>query len=107
MRLLGILVVLVVLLLVGGGLTSMLVADGGGSLVPILQQVGSPDASVTTVLPWKAEQFFLLVGLILFNLVGIAATIAIVLWLIDRGIKKSKAEAALESKAVASRAENA
>ena len=56
----------------------------------ILQQVGAPDASPTTMLPWKANQFFILVAFILFNLVGIAVTLAIVIWVIDWGLSAAK-----------------
>lgn len=86
-------VVLIILLLAGGGLTSLLIATGG-QVLPILQQVGAPDASPTTMLPWKANQFFILVAFVLFNLVGIAVTLAIVMWVMDRGLKRGKAEAA-------------
>ncbi len=85
-------VVLVIILLIGGGLTSMLIANNG-QVLPILQQVGVPDASPTAMMPWKANQFFILVAFVLFNLVGMAVTIAIVLWLLDWGIKRSKANA--------------
>jgi TRAP-type mannitol/chloroaromatic compound transport system permease small subunit len=64
---------LMVLLIIGGGLTAELISSGGGS-----------------PLPWKAEQFFLLVGFILFNLIGIAATIAIIVWLLDGAIRRNK-----------------
>jgi hypothetical protein len=90
------LIVALFILIAGGGLTMQLVS-GGGSLLPVLQQVSAPDASPTTVLPWKAEQFFLMVGFILFNLVGIGATLAVLFWLLDRGLRRSKAEASSES----------
>ena len=92
MRRFTILIVLIVLLLAGGGLTSMLIASSG-QVLPILQQVSIPDASPTTVLPWKANQFFILIAFLLANLVGIAITIGAVLWLLDWGKKKSQAEA--------------
>lgn len=96
MRRLAFLIVALFILIAGGGLTMQLVS-GGGSLLPVLQQVSAPDASPTTVLPWKAEQFFLMVGFILFNLVGIGATLAVLFWLLDRGLRRSKAEASSES----------
>jgi|SRR5690606_32248980 lipoprotein signal peptidase len=89
---------LLVVLLIGGGLTSMLISSGG-EVLPILQQVGAADASPTEMLPWKANQFFILIAFVLFNLVGIAVTIGIILLLLDWGLKKSKAEAA-EAEAV-------
>ncbi len=89
---------LLIVLLIGGGLTSMLISSGG-DVLPILQQVGAADASPTEMLPWKANQFFILIAFALFNLVGIAVTIGILLLLLDWGLKKSKAEAA-EAEAV-------
>lgn len=87
------LVILVIVLLAGGGLTSMLISSGG-QVLPVLQQVSAPDASPTEVLPWKANQFFLLIAFVLFNLVGIAVTIGALLFLLDWGLKRSKADAA-------------
>jgi hypothetical protein len=81
------------LLAAGGGLTALLITNQGGGLIPILQQTAVPDASVAQVAPWQAEQFFLLVAFLLFNLIGIGVTIALVFWLLDRGIRKSKLEA--------------
>lgn len=91
MRRLLFLVAALVILIAGGGLTMQLIA-GGGDLLPVLEQVNAPDASPTTILPWKAEQFFLMVGFILFNLVGIGATLALLFWLADRGLKRSRAQ---------------
>ena len=85
-------VVVIIVLLAGGGLTSLLIASGS-QVLPIMQQVTSPDASPTTLLPWKANQFFILIAFMLFNLVGIAVTIGIILWALDWGVKRSKAEA--------------
>lgn len=93
MRRFTFLIVLIILLLAGGGLSSLLIATGG-QVLPILQQVAAADASPTTMLPWKANQFFILVSFVLFNLVGIAVTLAVVMWVIDWGLKRGKAEAA-------------
>ena len=85
-------VVLLLILLVGGGLTSLLIASSG-QVLPFLTQVNAPDANPTTMLAWKANQFFIFVAFILFNLVGIAVTLGIVMWLIDWGLKRGKADA--------------
>jgi Na+/melibiose symporter-like transporter len=81
-----------IVLLAGGAMTSLLIA-GGSQVLPILQQVSGPDASPTSVLPWKANQLFILIGFALFNLVGIAITLAVIFWAVDWGLKQSKAEA--------------
>ena len=86
-------VVLLLILIIGGGLTSMLIANQG-DVLPILTTTNVPDASPTVVLPWKAEQVFLLVGFILFNLIGIAATLALIFWLVDRGLRRSQTSGA-------------
>jgi hypothetical protein len=85
---------LLVLLLIGGGLTTQLIANQGAAPMPVLRQTDNPEAAVQDMVPWKAEQFFLLIGFLIFNLVGIAITLAIVFWLIDRGIRRSRNEAA-------------
>jgi Na+/melibiose symporter-like transporter len=97
MRRLAIFVGLMLLLVIGGALTTLLTSSAGGTPLPILTQTMNPDASRSLVLPWKAEQFFLLVGFLLFNLVGIAGTLAVIVWFIDRGIKRN-AQAAANSK---------
>lgn len=97
MKIFIVFVVLIVLMLAGGGLTAQLLTNSGASfgdgLLPILTQTNLPDASPTTILPWKAEQFFLLVSFVLFNLIGIAVTLALVIWFLDRGLRRGKATA--------------
>src|SRR5688572_18894357 len=89
----GVLIALFVLLLIGGGLTTQLISSGEEGILPVLRTTDDADASVSDILPWKAEQFFLAIGFILFNLIGMGLTIALVFWFIDRGIRKSRAEA--------------
>ncbi len=85
MRRLAIVVGIVVVLLIGGGLTAQILV-GGDSL--IIQQSEIPDASVLAAAPWQSEQLVLFIGFILFNLIGIAATIAVVMWFLHRGVKQ-------------------
>ena len=85
-------VVLILVLLAGGGLTSLLISSGG-QVLPFLVQVNAPDADPTTMLAWKANQFFIFIAFVLFNLIGIAATLGILVWLIDWQLKRSKASA--------------
>ena len=92
MKRFGLVIGLLLLLLVGGGLTSLLIANDGGGVLPVLQIVGSPEASSTVMTQWKANQLFALVSFLLFNLVGIAVTLAIILWFLDRGTRRAKAE---------------
>jgi hypothetical protein len=96
---LGIIIAILVLLMVGGALTTQLIGNPDAGVMPVLQQTDSPDAAITEVVGWKAEQLFLAIGFILFNLVGIAVTLAVVFWFLDRGVRVSKAEAAESAKA--------
>jgi hypothetical protein len=81
-----------VVLIVGGGLTALLTTNNdSSSYLPVLRQVGSPEGSTLEVVGWKAEQLFLLVGFIIFNLVGIGATLAILMWLLHRFVKQANA----------------
>jgi hypothetical protein len=80
---------IVLILLVGGGLTAQILV-GGDSL--IIQQSSIPDASTLSAAPWQSEQLVLFIGFIVFNLVGMAATIAIAMWFLHRGVKQAEAE---------------
>ena len=92
MRLLAIIFVVMVILIIGGGLTAQLTTDrNAADFFPILKQVDSPDGSTLAVVPWKAEQIVLLVGFILFNMIGIGVTLALVMWLLNRFVKQANA----------------
>lgn len=98
MKRLGLIIAVMLLLIIGGALTTQLVANGDAGLLPVLRQSANPDASVNDMVGWKAEQFFLAIGFILFNLVGMALTIALIVWFLDRGIRQSRAEAGAPAK---------
>ncbi len=91
MKRLTTLIVIMVILILAGGLTAQLTTNrDAADFFPVLRQVGSPDGSTLAVVPWKAEQLVLLVGFVLFNLIGIAATLALVMWLLHRFVKQAK-----------------
>jgi len=89
---------LLVVVVIGGGLTSYMAANNSTLPVPVLTTTENPDASTTTMLGWKAEQLFILVSFLIFNLVGIAVTVALVIWYVDRGIRRSRIEGELAPK---------
>lgn len=95
----GLLVGVLILLIIGGGLSTQL--SGGVSdlsdLLPFLQTTSNPEASAMEAEPWQAEQFFLLIVFILFNMVGIGATIAVIMWFLHRGVSEARAEPEEES----------
>lgn len=79
------------LLIIGGGLTAQIAQQGGRDAIPVFViQTENPDASVFESVPWKAEQLVLLVGFILFNLIGMAVTIMLVMWFLNRQVKSVK-----------------
>jgi pheromone shutdown protein TraB len=87
------LIVVLVILGAGGMLTAQLLS-GNSSLLPIVEQTTNPAGDVNQVLPWKAEQFLLLVGFLLFNMIGIGLTIALIMWFLDRGVRSVRTEQA-------------
>ena len=80
-----ILVALVIILIVGGGVTSQLAS------LPMIQQTDSPAASVFEATPEQANLFFLMVGFILFNVVGAGLTLLAVFWFGDRAVRSARA----------------
>ena len=90
--------VVLVVVLAGGALTSYMAANNSMLPVPVLTTTENPDASTTTMLGWKAEQLFILISFILFNLIGITVTIALLIWYADRGIHRSRIESSLAPK---------
>ena len=95
------------LLIIGGGLTAQIAQQGGRDAIPVFViQTENPDASVFESAPWKAEQLVLFIGFVLFNLVGIAATIALIMWLLHRQVKSVTRGTPPSGKAPAEPAEN-
>lgn len=83
---------IILLLIIGGGLTAQIASEGGTFQIPaVIRTTSNPDASVLDMTPWKAEQLFLVIGFVLFNLIGAAVTLAIVFWLLHRQVKRAKA----------------
>ena len=93
MRTFRIFIGLLVVLVIGGAVTLLL--SDGGSLLPFIQQTSNPGASTSEIEGWQAEQFFLLVGFLVTNMVGIGLTIAALMWFLNRGVKQVEAEAAI------------
>ncbi len=93
MKNLLIIVGIALLLVVGGALTAQLGSTGPNeSLIPFfLVQSDSPEASTMDAAPWQAEQLVILVGFLLFNMIGIAVTIMAVMWFLHRGVRIAEA----------------
>ncbi len=88
MRRLTFLAVILVILVIGGGLTAQLTTrEGIGGVLPVLQTVDNPSGSTATLTSQKAELLFLLIGFVVFNVVGIAVTLAVIMWFLHRGVK--------------------
>ncbi|MCB9451987.1 MAG: hypothetical protein H6672_11145 [Anaerolineaceae bacterium] len=92
MKRLGIVLALLVILIAGGALTARNASAPNTNPLPgLIRSTNNPEASVMEMTGWQAEQFFLAVGFILFNLVGITVTITVVMWLLDRQVRRAKA----------------
>jgi hypothetical protein len=87
----GILVVVIVLLLLGGGLTAELANKEITEILPIIRQTNVGEASFVDPAPWQAQQFVLMVSFILFNMIGIGATLALIMWFLDRQVRQVRA----------------
>jgi hypothetical protein len=106
MRVFAIVIAAILVLVIGGGLTAQIAQQGGSGAIPVfVQQTENPDASVFETVPWKAEQLFLLVGFILFNMIGIGATIALIMWFLNRQVKSVKQDSGASRETSSSAAE--
>jgi hypothetical protein len=95
------------LVIIGGGLTAQIAQQGGRDAIPVFViQTENPDASVFESAPWKSEQLVLFVGFVLFNLIGMGATIALIMWLLHRQVKRVGSGAPPATKSTAEPAEN-
>lgn len=82
-----IIVGIVFLLIVGGGLTSFIAAEGASGLIPgVLEVTRDSEASVNEFAPGQGVQLALLIGFILFNLVGASLTGALIFWFLNREV---------------------
>lgn len=87
MRRFVIFVIVLAILAGGGALTVMLSQTQSGDAIPgAVIQTRNPEASPFMAADWQAHQFFLLTGFIIFNLVGIGITIAIIIWFLSRQV---------------------
>lgn len=84
MKRLGLLIVFVLVLIAGGGLTS------GMFNIPVILQTADPEASAFVATPGQAELFFLWVGFVIINVLGAGATIALIVWLLDRAVRRAQ-----------------
>jgi hypothetical protein len=104
MRVFAIIIAAILVLVIGGGITAQIAQQGSGAIPVFVQQTENPDASVFEAVPWKAEQLFLLVGFLLFNMIGIGATIALIMWFLNRQVKSVKQDGGAQREAPSSSA---
>lgn len=92
-RRLLIFVSLLVLLMVGGGLTSFIAAEGAGNIIPgVLETTNQSEGSVNDFGQGQGLQLFLLIGFIVFNLVGAGVTGMAIFWFLNREVTRAKAD---------------
>lgn len=98
--------VVILVIIIGGGLTMQIAGSGSESVIPgVYRYTNSPEASVLDVTSWQAQQMFLFIGFVLFNLIGIGLTLALVMWFLDRQVRQVKAEAGQTTEAATEQAE--
>lgn len=92
MKRLALLIVILAILGAGGTLTALTTGDWTATSLPGAK-VQCADAACSTFLaePWEAGQFILLVGFILFNMIGIGATLALLFWFLNKQVATVKA----------------
>ena len=88
----AVLIAALFILAASGFITAILSGNELADVLPFLIQTSDPEANPLRAEPWQAEQIFLLIGFILFNMIGIGATIAVVMWLLHRGVREVHAE---------------
>ncbi len=84
MRKLGILIGLIAITVLCGAISAGLLNDPVSGL--LIKQTSNPDASSFTATPVQAFQLVAWFGFVLFNIVGIALTIAAFFWLMNRSL---------------------
>jgi hypothetical protein len=86
------LIVLIAILVGGGIITAQLASTTGLQVLPAAKiQTGDPEASVFVATGWQAQQFFLMIGFIVINLIGIGVTLALVFWFLSRQVAIARA----------------
>ncbi len=85
--------VLVAILIGGGVISAQLASNDGVQNIPAARiQTSDPEASVFVATEWQAQQFFLLIGFIVINLIGIGVTLAAIFWFLTRQIANVQAD---------------
>lgn len=98
MKRLVLLIVVLAILGAGGTLTALTGTDWSATSIPGAKvQCADPACSVFAAEPWEAGQLILLVGFILFNLIGMGATIALLFWFLSKQVASVKASPAPSS----------
>lgn len=83
----------IALLIIGGGLTSFITAEGAGNLIPgVLATTREAEGSVSAFGGNQGLQFVLMVGFIVFNLIGASLTGMAIFWFLNREVTRVKAE---------------
>lgn len=91
MKRLILLIIIIAILGAGGTLTALTGNGWSPAAIPgAKQQCADAACSVFMAEPWEAGQLLLLVGFILFNLIGIGATLALLFWFLSKQVANVK-----------------
>lgn len=94
MKRLALLILILAILGAGGTLTALTGGEWSADSLPGAKvQCADPACSTFMAEPWEAGQLLLLTGFILFNLIGIGATLALLVWFLNKQVASVKASA--------------
>ncbi len=85
--------IVIVLILIASGFLSIQLnqqANSGAALPGMRVQTDNPEASVLVTTPTKGALFLGFAGFVLFNLVGIGVTLAIIFWFLNRQVVRAR-----------------
>lgn len=82
--------IVIVLILIGSGFLSIQLSQQArsGALPGMRVQTDNPEASVLVTTPSKGALFLGFAGFVLFNLVGIGVTLAVIFWFLNRQVAR-------------------
>jgi hypothetical protein len=80
------LITVVIVLIIGGYISNAISKQGSGAIPGLQTQTNNPNANVEDVTPVKGAQFFVFSAIMLGSVVGMGATLALIFWLLNRGV---------------------
>lgn len=91
----ALLFIVIIVILIGSGFLTVQLAqqanNTGAPPVPGMRvQTNNPEASALVATTTKGSIFLAFAGFVIFNMVGIGATLAVIFWFLNRSINRAK-----------------